>query len=76
MEQAFFKMYSLARSKNEGPFSGRRSSPQNGWTHYGSTRFAAWILVQKVVAVLGAHSQLVIGLLQVRVFVLVGVGFT
>ena len=46
----FFFIF-LARSKNEGPFSSRKSSPQNGWTHYGSTRFAGRILAQKMVAV-------------------------
>ena len=68
------KMYSLARSKNEGPFSGRRSSPQNGGTHYGSTRFAGQILVQKMVAVFWAHWRSVIDFLKVTVFVPVGVG--
>ena len=68
-------MYSLARSKKEGPFSGRRSSPQNGWTNYGSTRFAGRILVQKVVADFWAHWRSVIDFLKVTVFVPVGVGF-
>ena len=64
----------MARSKNQGPFSGRRSSPQNGWTHYGSTRFAGCILVRKVVAVFWAHWQSVIDFFKVMVFLPVGVG--
>ena len=70
----FLNMCSLARSKNESPFSGRRSSPQNGWTHCGSTRFAGCILVQNVVAAFWAHWRSVIDFLKVTVFVPVGVG--
>ena len=69
-----FKNFSLARSKNQGPFSGRRSSPQNGWTHYGSTRFAGCILVRKVVAVFWVHWQSVINFFKVMVFLPLGVG--
>ena len=64
----------VGKVKHEGPFSDRRSSPQNGWTHYGSTRFAGQILAQKVVAVFWAHWRSVIDLLKVTVFVPVGVG--
>ena len=65
----------MARSKNKGPYSGRQLRPQNEWTHYGSTRVAGRILVQKVVAVFWAHWRSVIDFLKVTVFVPVGVGF-
>ena len=63
------------RSKNKGPSSGHQSIPQDGWTHSGSTRRAVSILVQKVVAVFGAHWRSVIDVLKVTVFVLVVFGF-